>query len=264
MRGQAFQPGLCLFLFLAMWRRKGEFVKFSFRPVGIIRSCFKEKFGIPRQPGLVHAARARLELLPHFNRAEALRGLEEFSHLWLLFVFHACPHTPTQTTVRPPRLGGNRRLGVFATRGTHRPNPLGLSVAKLLDIVEENGQWRLELQGADLLDGTPVLDIKPYLPYADALPDARGGFADAPPAPSLRVDFTPEALDRCRELEGERPGLRELIEQILQYDPRPAYRKDQEVERIYGLRLFDLDVRWRAGEGWARVVELVEVEDKAN
>lgn len=236
-------------------------MEFTFRPVGIIRSCFKEKFGIPRQPGLVPAARARLELLPPFNRAEALRGLEEFSHLWLLFVFHASPDTPNQTTVRPPRLGGNRRLGVFATRSTHRPNPIGLSVVELLGIAEHQGQWRLELQGADLLDGTPVLDIKPYLPYADALPDAHGGFADCAPEPTLRVDFTPEALVRCRELAGERPGLHALIEQILQYDPRPAYRKGQEVERIYGLRLFDLDVRWRAGEGWARVVELVRVED---
>ena len=236
-------------------------MEFTFRPVGIIRSCFKEKFGIPRQPGLVPAARAVLELLPPCNRAEALRGLEEFSHLWLLFVFHASPHTPNQTTVRPPRLGGNRRLGVFATRGTHRPNPLGLSVVKLLGIVEDQGQWRLELQGADLLDGTPVLDIKPYLPYADALPEAHGGFADTPPAPSLRVDFTPEAFVRCRELAGDRPGLYALIEQILQYDPRPAYRKNQESERIYGLRLFDLDVRWRAGDGWATVVELVAVED---
>jgi tRNA-Thr(GGU) m(6)t(6)A37 methyltransferase TsaA len=239
-------------------------LEFTFRPVGIIRSCFKEKFGIPRQPGLVPAARAHLELLPPCNRAEALRGLEEFSHLWLLFVFHACPDTPNQTTARPPRLGGNRRLGVFATRGTHRPNPLGLSVVKLLGISEDQGQWRLELQGADLLDGTPVLDIKPYLPYADALPDARGGFADAAPAPSLSVDFTPEVLARCRELEGERPGLHALIEQILQYDPRPAYRKGQENERIYGLRLFDLDVRWRAGDGWARVVELARVEDGSN
>lgn len=239
-------------------------MEFTFRPVGIIRSCFKEKFGIPRQPGLVPAARASLELLPSFNRAEALRGLEEFSHLWLLFVFHASPDTPTQTTVRPPRLGGNRRLGVFASRGTHRPNPLGMSVVKLLEVVVDQGQWRLELQGADLLDGTPILDIKPYLPYADALFDARAGFAAATPAPSLRVDFTPEANIRCRELEGERPGLQPLIEQILQYDPRPAYRKGQENDRIYGLRLFDLDVRWRAGEGWARVVELARVEDEVN
>jgi tRNA-Thr(GGU) m(6)t(6)A37 methyltransferase TsaA len=235
-------------------------VEFSFRAVGIIRSCFKEKFGIPRQPGLVPDARATLELLPPYNCPEALRGLEEFSHLWLLFVFHACPDNQQRTTVRPPRLGGNQRLGVFATRGTHRPNPIGLSVVELVAIRQENSHWLLELKGADLLDGTPVLDIKPYLPYADSLPDARGGFADSAPPPSLRVDFSAEALACCRELEADRPGLQALIEQILQYDPRPAYRKNQESARIYGLRLFDRDVRWQAGDGWAKVVEIVPTE----
>jgi len=232
-------------------------VEFTFRAVGVIHSCFKEKFGIPRQPGLVPDARAVLELFPPYSRSEALRGLEDFSHLWLVFVFHDCPDTPQQTTVRPPRLGGNRRLGVFATRGTHRPNPIGLSVVELNGIRRERGRWLLDLKGADLLDGTPILDIKPYLPYADCLSTARGGFADAAPEPSLAVDFSLEALVQCRELEAGRPGLQALIEQILGYDPRPAYRKNQESSRIYGLRLFDRDVRWQAGDGWARVVEIV-------
>ncbi|MEJ2201651.1 MAG: tRNA (N6-threonylcarbamoyladenosine(37)-N6)-methyltransferase TrmO [Desulfuromonadaceae bacterium] len=217
-------------------------MEFNFRSVGIVRSCFKEKFGIPRQPGLVAEAHAVLELLPPYNCAEALRGLEEFSHLWLLFVFHACANNPVRTTVRPPRLGGNQRLGVFATRGTHRPNPMGMSVVELVEIEHHNGQWQLQLKGVDLLDGTPVLDIKPYLPYADCLPEARGGFAERGPEPTLKVEFSPAALVRCLDLENHHPGLRTLIEQTLQYDPRPAYRKNQESARIYGLRLFDLDI----------------------
>ncbi len=232
-------------------------MEFTFRTVGIVRSCFKEKFGIPRQPGLIPDARATLELLPPYNCAEAVRGLEQFSHLWLLFVFHACPDNQERTTVRPPRLGGNLRLGVFATRGTHRPNPIGMSAVELTDIRQENGRWLLDLKGADLLDGTPVLDIKPYLPYADSLTDARGGFAEEAPPPSLRVEFSEEALACCRQLEVDRPGLQALIKQILQYDPRPAYRQNRESERIYGLRLFDRDVRWQAGNGWAKVIEIV-------
>jgi tRNA (adenine37-N6)-methyltransferase len=241
----------------------GELVDFTFRAVGIIRSCFKEKFGIPRQPGLVPDAHAVLELLPPYNCAEALRGVEDFSHLWLLFVFHACPDNLLRTTVRPPRLGGNQRLGVFATRGTHRPNPIGLSVVELTGIRQENSQWLLDLKGVDLLDGTPILDIKPYLPYADCLPNARGGFADSTPPPTLRVEFSDQALADCRKLETNFPGLQSLIVQILQYDPRPAYRKNKESERVYGLRLFDRDVHWQAGDGWAQVMEIIPASDRS-
>ena len=171
---------------------------FTFAPIGVIHSCFKEKFGIPRQPGLVPAARAVLELLPPYNRAEAVRGLEGFSHIWVSFVFHACLDAPWKPTVRPPRLGGNRRLGVFATRSTHRPNPIGLSAVELERIETGPGRVLLHLKGADLMDGTPVLDIKPYLPYSDVIPGATGGFAAEAPARSVRGEFQPARAGSLR------------------------------------------------------------------
>ncbi len=153
---------------------------FRFAPIGIVRSCFREKFGIPRQPGLAPAARATLELLPPHNQPAAVRGLEDFSHVWLVFVFHGVPASRWQPTVRPPRLGGNRRLGVFATRSPFRPNPIGLSVVALDRIVTGQGRVALHLSGVDVLDGTPVLDIKPYLPYADRVPDRDRRFRQRP------------------------------------------------------------------------------------
>ncbi len=231
-------------------------MEFTFKPVGIVRSCFSEKFGIPRQPALVPAARATLELLPPFDRPEALKGIEGFSHLWLLFVFHACPPHDGSLTVRPPRLGGNRRLGVFATRGTHRPNPIGMSVVELERVDCEAERCSLRIRGADLLDGTPVLDIKPYLPYADSLPGASGGFAEAAPLPSLEVAFSEAAEAQLAEFEPSRPALRELIVQTLQYDPRPAYRQGQDDDKVYGMRLYDLDVRWTVQGKIVRVVAI--------
>ena len=162
-------------------------------PIGIIHSCFSEKFGIPRQPGLVPVARAILEMRPPYDRDEAVNGLETFSHLWIIFVFHANPKGKWQPTVRPPRLGGNRRLGVFATRSGFRPNPIGLSVVRLEGIRRYKNKLLLDLSGVDLLDRTPVLDIKPYLPYVDSVPDAIGGFADRRPASAVTVVFSDHA-----------------------------------------------------------------------
>ncbi len=170
----------------------------QFEPVGIIHSCFAEKFAIPRQPLLAPAATATLELLPPFDQPEALEGLEGVSHLWLLFVFHAAGHGSKHLRVRPPRLGGNQRIGVFASRATHRPNPIGQSVVRLEGIVD----GRLLLSGVDLLDGTPVLDIKPYVPYADAIGDAHNSLAPAPPAPIAVVwqdSARQQAMDRARD-----------------------------------------------------------------
>ncbi|WP_040095556.1 tRNA (N6-threonylcarbamoyladenosine(37)-N6)-methyltransferase TrmO, partial [Aeromonas australiensis] len=158
-------------------------MKFEIDTLGIIRSPYKEKFAIPRQPGLVKSARARLELLPPYDQPDVLRGIEQFSHLWLSFVFHQTMAQGWHPTVRPPRLGGNERVGVFATRSTFRPNPLGLSVVELHGVGRERGKLWLELGAVDLLDGTPIVDIKPYVPYADSLPDARGGFAPDAPTP---------------------------------------------------------------------------------
>jgi tRNA-Thr(GGU) m(6)t(6)A37 methyltransferase TsaA len=224
----------------------------AFETIGVIHSPFKEKFGIPRQSGLMSAAQAQLELLPPYDRDEAVRGLDGFSHLWITFVFHGVRQGDWSPTVRPPRLGGNQRLGVFATRATHRPNPIGLSVVELTGIKREQGRLLLQLRGADLLDGTPVLDIKPYVPYVDHVPTARAGFADGAPQPRLQVAFAPEAEAVC----APRPDLREFIVQMLQYDPRPAYRGDAEPGRIYGVRVFDCNVRWRVDGDAAQVIAI--------
>ena len=213
-----------------------------FTPIGVIHSCFGEKFGIPRQAGLAPAARATLELSPPYAMPEAVRGLEEFSHLWLIFVFHGIPSGQWQPTVRPPRLGGHQRMGVFATRSPFRPNPMGLSAVRLERIAINRGRVTLHLSGVDLLDGTPVLDIKPYLPYADGLPDAGGGFAAQAPDAGLTVEFSPEAEAVCAVWPGG--GLRELIVQVLSQDPRPAYERGAAAAQSYGMRLHDREVQW--------------------
>ena len=217
---------------------------FSFQPIGWIQSCFTEKFGIPRQPGLVPEARAFLTVIPPYDQREAFRGLDSFSHLWILFVFHKCYEHPWKATVRPPRLGGNRRTGVFASRSGFRPNPIGQSVVKLIGLQKKHGALRIELSGADLLDGTPVLDVKPYLPYVDAIPDAAAGYApDAPPI-NFSVEFSPRAEQACGALDPTRyPDLKRLITGLLALDPRPAYREGND-PKLYGMRLWDLNVRF--------------------
>lgn len=230
--------------------------RFTFGAVGVIHSPFKEKFGIPRQPRLMKTAPATLELLPPYDRDEALRGLEGFSHLWLLFVFHGVRRGDWSPTVRPPRLGGNQRVGVFASRSTHRPNPIGMSVVELIDIKHNGGRLLLYLNGVDLLDGTPVLDIKPYVPYADSLPEARAGFAATAPEPALAVEFSAEAEAVCVVCRGELPQLRSFIEQMLRLDPRPAYRDDSAGERTYGVQVFDCNVRWRVYGTTVRVIAI--------
>jgi len=230
---------------------------FAFEPIGVIRSCFREKFGIPRQSGLVPAARATLELRPPYAQLAAVRGLEDFSHLWLLFVFHGLPEGRWQPTVRPPRLGGNRRLGVFATRSPFRPNPLGLSAVRLEQIAVDSGRIMLHLAGVDLLDGTPVLDVKPYVPYADCLPTATGGFAPVAPNAELVVEFSPQAAAFCANWPHD--DLRELITQILRQDPRPAYAREpgDAALQSYGMKLYDFDVKWGVVDRVAYVMEIL-------
>lgn len=221
-------------------------------PVGIVRSCFREKFAIPRQPHLAPAARGVLELLPPFDQGEAVQGLQQVSHVWLLFLFHQALEDKPRLKVRPPRLGGNQSVGVFSTRATHRPNGIGQSVVRL----ERVEPGRLHLSGIDLLDGTPVLDIKPYVPYADAVADARNEMADAPPA-LIPVDWLDDALAAARShgLRLDEP-LVALIEQCLAQDPRPAYQQPQP-ERRYGARFWDLDVHWHYPEpGRIRVLDV--------
>ncbi|HEC18877.1 MAG TPA: tRNA (N6-threonylcarbamoyladenosine(37)-N6)-methyltransferase TrmO [Gammaproteobacteria bacterium] len=238
---------------------------FNFRPIGVIHSCYKEKFGIPRQAGLVQAAKASLELHPPYDCPDAVAELRDFSHVWLVFVFHQAMREQWKPTVRPPRLGGNRRVGVFASRSPFRPNPIGLSAVTLEEIRCVRGHCSLILGGVDLLEGTPVLDIKPYVPYADSLVDANGGFAAKAPEAELKVTFSETAARQCRHWEAERyPGLRILIEQVLSTDPRPAYRAGQGGVQTFGMRLYDLDVKWRVqGDDGLEVsgLQLVGKED---
>lgn len=231
-------------------------MSYSVSPVGYLRSCFKEKFAIPRQPQLAPAARGVLELVPPFDDGSAVAGLEQVSHVWLLFLFHQALEDRPRLKVRPPRLGGNRSLGVFASRATHRPNGIGQSVVKL----ERVEAGRLHLSGIDLLDGTPVLDIKPYVPYADIVDEARNAIADAPP-PAIPVDWCASALAQARE-QALRLGepVVELIEQCLAQDPRPAYQVPTP-ERRYGVRFWDLQVRWHyPAPERIRVLEVVRAE----
>jgi len=221
---------------------------YTFTPIGYIASCFKERFGIPRQPGLVPEAQADLEILPPFNHPQAFRGLADYSHVWLIFAFHAGVGQPWRPTVRPPRLGGNRRVGVFASRSPFRPNPIGLSLVRLERMELEQGV-RLHLSGIDLLDGTPVLDIKPYLPYAESIPDADAAYASDPPGSPRCIIFDPEARAVLEGLPPEQADhLQRLIRGILEQDPRPGYRRGGAEQRGYGMRLLDFDLRWRVEE----------------
>ena len=207
------------------------------RAIAHVRSDFSSKFGVPRQSGLVPALEADVVFAPEFRNPDALRGLEGFSHLWLIWVFDRAARAQWSPTVRPPRLGGNARLGVFATRSPFRPNPVGLSVVELAEIEETADRGPvLHIRGADLMDGTPVLDIKPYLPYADCIPEAAGGFAAVPAGETLEVEIPPELLERVP------PERREALRGVLALDPRPRYQEDP--DRVYGFGFAGLEVRF--------------------
>ncbi len=212
------------------------------QPIAHICSDFSEKFGIPRQSGLVEELTATVVFEPAYRDPSALRGLEGFSHLWLIWEFSQARRESWSPTVRPPRLGGNVRLGVFATRSPFRPNPLGLSCVRLLEIRQDREQGPvLVVAGADLMDGTPIYDVKPYLPYADCKPDAVGGFAARPKGADLAVDCSPALLDRVPE------DKRAALLAVLAQDPRPQYQDDP--ERVYGMAFAGLEVRFQvAGE----------------
>ena len=205
-------------------------------PVAHIRSDFPTKFGIPRQSGLVESLRASVVFTPEYRNPDALRGMEGFSHLWLVWVFSRSVGARWSPTVRPPRLGGNERMGVFATRSPFRPNPIGLSAVKLEEIRLHTPEGpQLIVSGADLMDGTPILDIKPYLPYADCHPEALGGFAPTGGA-ELAVDCPPQLLERLPE-----DKARALLA-VLARDPRPSYQHDP--DRVYGMDFAGHNVRF--------------------
>ena len=219
-------------------------------PIAYIKSDFPEKFGIPRQSGLVEELTATVVFQPPYRVPDALRGLEGFSHLWLIWEFSQARREGWSPTVRPPRLGGNKRLGVFATRSPFRPNPLGLSCVRLLEIRQDREQGPvLVVSGADLLDGTPIYDIKPYLPYADCKPEAMGGFAARPKGADLAVDCSPALLDRVPE------DKRAALLAVLAQDPRPQYQDDP--ERVYGMAFAGLEVKFRVAGERLTVTEIV-------
>jgi len=218
---------------------------FSLQAIGVVRSCFTKKFGIPRQAGLVQEIPAVIELLPPCNNEQFVRGLEGFSHIWVLFIFHDSMDKGWKPMVRPPRLGGKRRVGVFASRSPFRPNPIGISAVKLEGMETGSGKLSLHVKGADLMDGTPVVDIKPYLPYADAIPYATGGYAVEEPAARFEVIITGEAKRCCEDEEASgRKGLRRLIVSTLRTDPRPAYYSAKHDGAEFGLTLWDMDFKW--------------------
>ena len=217
---------------------------YQFSPVGIVRSCYRTKFGIPRQSGLIPQANGVIELLSPYNQPNIIRGLEEFSHIWVIFIFHQNLREEWKATVRPPRLGGDRRLGVFATRSSFRPVPLGLSALKLEGIERKpHGKLLLNVSGLDLVDGTPVLDIKPYLPYADAIAEATGGFASEAPEAGLKVMVAPEAEAVLARRSAQ---FRELCLRVVAADPRPAYQRIP--GREYQCYLEDCEILWEAGD----------------
>ncbi len=229
---------------------------FEFNSIGHVKTMFKDKFGIPRQPGLVSQAKGIVKLNNDPDLKTALRTLDQFSHLWIIFVFHEHGGKSWKPSIRPPRLGGNVKVGVLASRSPHRPNPIGISAVTIEKIdLDAAGGPEITVGGVDLLDGTPVLDIKPYIPYADSIPDANPGWASAPIMKSP-VHFTDEALVdlQLKDADGQQ-ALRDIIIEVLELDPRPAFQKRKNPptdpstwKSRYGFAVLDYDVKYEIRE----------------
>ena len=219
------------------------------RPIAHIHSDFSTKFGIPRQSGVVESLQAEIVFVPEFRSREAVRGLDGYSHIWLIWEFSENVDAPWSPTVRPPRLGGNVRMGVFATRSPFRPNPIGLSCVRLerVDLTDPRGPV-LHVAGADLMDGTPIFDIKPYLPYVDAHPEARGGFTEQTAAYALEVQCPQPLLDKLPE------NKRAALLGVLKNDPRPAYQHDP--DRVYAMDFGGYRVQFQVGESMLTVIDI--------
>jgi len=229
----------------------GELEQFPVNIIARIKSDFHTKFGIPRQSGIVNSLQSTIIFEPEFQSPDALRGIEEFTHLWLIWQFSENADKSWSPTVRPPRLGGNTRMGVFATRSPFRPNPIGLSCVKLLGIEKtSNNGTVIHVAGADLMDGTPILDIKPYIPYADCHTDASGGFTGGNNRFQLDVDF-PQSLLECVP-----QNKRDALFELLSNDPRPAYQNDP--ARIYGIAFAGMDIRFTVENS---VLHVVSIDD---
>lgn len=225
------------------------------RPIAKMQSDFPSKFGIPRQSGLVQELQSTIVFEPEFRNPDTLRGLEGYSHLWLIWQFSEAVRTEWSPTVRPPRLGGNTRMGVFATRSPFRPNNLGLSCVRLVGVEQTPNQGTvIHVAGADLMDGTPIFDIKPYVPYSDCHTDAAGGFTDTAGEFLLKVEFPEELLARLPE------NKREATIGVLSHDPRPSYQRDP--ERIYGLPFAGFDIRFTVKGDTLQVCDVVKLSKK--
>ena len=217
-------------------------------PIARFRSPLTSKFGIPRQGGLAHSLEGQIVFEPAYRHEEAVRGLEQFSHLWIIWAFSANSHQPESLTVRPPRLGGNERVGVFASRSPFRPNRLGLSCVRIEKVELDTPEGPvIHVLGADLMDGTPIYDVKPYVAYADAHPDARSGFVDSHEWEPLRVEIPDDVARKLAAVEVD--ALREVLSQ----DPRPHYHNDP--QRVYGMPFGGYDVKFRVSDGVVWVVD---------
>ena len=225
---------------------------FPMKIIGHIRSDFPTKFGIPRQSGLVETLKATVVFEPEYRNPDALRGMEDFSHIWLIWEFSGAVREDWSPTVRPPRLGGNKRLGVFATRSPFRPNPIGLSCVKLerVELNSPDGPV-LFVSGSDLMDGTPIYDIKPYLPYADSIPQATGGFTQTLADRTLEVDFDSYLLEKIPV------EKRETLIKVLSGDPRPSYQNNP--ERVYGFVFAGFEVKFTVSDRKLTVTEVLPV-----
>jgi len=237
--------------------------QYTFNAIGVIRSCFKEKFGVPRQPALV-ASPATIEMDSRYSEEEAFRELQGFSHIWVVFVFHdvmkkSKSNLNWHPTIRPPRLGGNKRIGVFASRSMFRPNPIGMSVVELNGIEWKNKKVILNITGGDFLDTTPVLDIKPYIPYTDSIKDAKSGYANAAPERKMGVKFSNDAYKDIEIHRHQYPQLEKLIIEILGLDPRPAYQKEKSIKSDFSMKLYTFDLKWKVEGNTAIVTSLKDV-----
>lgn len=221
---------------------------YSMQVIARMHSDFSSKFGVPRQSGLVDSLHSTIVFEPEFRNADALRGIEGFSHLWLVWVFDRNLRDQWSPTVRPPRLGGNTRMGVFATRSPFRPNPIGLSCVKLDSVEQTSDGPVLHILGADLVDGTAILDIKPYIPYADCQPDAIGGFAAAPAGAVLDVIIPGELSRKIPS------GVQDALRGVLAQDPRPHYQNDP--ERVYGFGFAGMEIKFKVDGSTLTVVEI--------
>ncbi len=219
------------------------------KPIAHIHCGFKEKFGIPRQSGLVEAVESQIIFLPEYRNPDAFRGLEGYSNLWILWQFSKAVRDSWSPTVRPPRLGGNTRMGVFATRSPFRPNPIGLSSVKIVSVELDTPKGPvITVSGADLLDGTPIYDIKPYLAYTDSHPEALSGFALTSDAPKVIVNFSESVIDKLSD------ELKTAITEILAEDPRPGYQDDP--DRVYTFKFDQFEVSFKATDGSITVTDI--------